>query len=173
MAKPSISGGIEYVHMGILGVIVCPPYSCLKFIYLCFVFRYSASKSIIIASICTCFDIFNVPVFWPILVMYFFILFFLTMRRQIEVRGWSTWPLPKSSVPPIPLPLLKRKSRAVVPNWGLHTPHIQHWDALSTKNGAKFLYESWFFKLSVEIWVLGSTLSEEGYLAVRWWDLLL
>lgn len=49
-----------------------------------FKFWYSASKSIIIASICTCFDIFNVPVFWPILVMYFFILFFLTMRRQIE-----------------------------------------------------------------------------------------
>ncbi|XP_071841457.1 protein RER1-like [Apostichopus japonicus] len=49
-----------------------------------FKFWYSATKSIVIASFCTFFDIFNVPVFWPILVMYFFILFFLTMRRQIE-----------------------------------------------------------------------------------------
>lgn len=49
-----------------------------------FKFWYSATRSILIATSCTFFDIFNVPVFWPILVMYFFILFFLTMRRQIE-----------------------------------------------------------------------------------------
>jgi hypothetical protein len=31
----------------------------------------------------TFFSIFDVPVFWPILLMYFFVLFFMTMRRQI------------------------------------------------------------------------------------------
>ena len=37
---------------------------------------------------CTClvmtfFSIFDVPVFWPILLLYFFVLFFMTMKRQI------------------------------------------------------------------------------------------
>ena len=36
-----------------------------------------------IAFIMTFFSIFDVPVFWPILVMYFFVLFFMTMKRQI------------------------------------------------------------------------------------------
>jgi len=40
--------------------------------------------STLIAVFSTFFDCFNVPVFWPILVMYFFILFFLTMKRQIK-----------------------------------------------------------------------------------------
>lgn len=36
-----------------------------------------------ISIIMTFFSIFDVPVFWPILLMYFFVLFFMTMRRQI------------------------------------------------------------------------------------------
>jgi hypothetical protein len=36
--------------------------------------------------ICTCFDALNIPVFWPILVMYFILLFVITMKRQIKVR---------------------------------------------------------------------------------------
>lgn len=32
----------------------------------------------------TFFSIFDVPVFWPILVMYFGVLFFMTMKRQIQ-----------------------------------------------------------------------------------------
>ena len=32
----------------------------------------------------TFFSIFDIPVFWPILVMYFGILFFMTMKRQIQ-----------------------------------------------------------------------------------------
>ena len=28
--------------------------------------------------------VFDIPVFWPILVMYFFILFYVTMKRQIK-----------------------------------------------------------------------------------------
>uniref|UniRef100_A0A914VTF5 Protein RER1 n=1 Tax=Plectus sambesii TaxID=2011161 RepID=A0A914VTF5_9BILA len=49
-----------------------------------FKFWYSATKGIVIAFFCTFFEVFNVPVFWPILVMYFFVLFFLTMKRQIR-----------------------------------------------------------------------------------------
>jgi len=41
-------------------------------------------KSTIISLICTLFDCFNVPVFWPILVMYFITLFCITMKRQIK-----------------------------------------------------------------------------------------
>uniref|UniRef100_T1GH35 Protein RER1 n=1 Tax=Megaselia scalaris TaxID=36166 RepID=T1GH35_MEGSC len=40
--------------------------------------------STLIGLICTFFEVFNVPVFWPILVMYFITLFCLTMKRQIK-----------------------------------------------------------------------------------------
>nr|CAG4651408.1 EOG090X0FVI [Simocephalus serrulatus] len=49
-----------------------------------FKFWYSVSKSTVIALFCTFFEVFNVPVFWPILVMYFITLFCLTMKRQIK-----------------------------------------------------------------------------------------
>lgn len=49
-----------------------------------FKFWYSVTKSTVIALICTMFDCFNIPVFWPILVMYFITLFVITMRRQIR-----------------------------------------------------------------------------------------
>ncbi|TKS77390.1 Protein RER1 [Collichthys lucidus] len=49
-----------------------------------FKFWHSATKGIVIAMICTFFDAFNVPVFWPILVMYFIMLFCITMKRQIK-----------------------------------------------------------------------------------------
>nr|CAG4636593.1 EOG090X0FVI [Eubosmina coregoni] len=49
-----------------------------------FKFWYSVSKSTVIAVICTFFEVFNIPVFWPILVMYFITLFCLTMKRQIK-----------------------------------------------------------------------------------------
>jgi len=41
-------------------------------------------KSTLIGLFCTFFDCFNVPVFWPILVMYFITLFCITMKRQIR-----------------------------------------------------------------------------------------
>jgi len=41
-------------------------------------------KSTLIGLFCTMFDCFNVPVFWPILVMYFITLFCITMKRQIK-----------------------------------------------------------------------------------------
>ncbi|KAJ8966957.1 hypothetical protein NQ314_003179 [Rhamnusium bicolor] len=49
-----------------------------------FKFWYSVTKSTLIGFVCTFFDCFNVPVFWPILVMYFITLFCITMKRQIR-----------------------------------------------------------------------------------------
>ncbi|XP_022909995.1 protein RER1 isoform X1 [Onthophagus taurus] len=49
-----------------------------------FKFWYSVTKSTVFAIICTFFDCFNIPVFWPILVMYFLTLFCVTMKRQIK-----------------------------------------------------------------------------------------
>ncbi|KAL8747915.1 MAG: hypothetical protein Q9190_000239 [Brigantiaea leucoxantha] len=49
-----------------------------------FKFWHSATRAILISFICTWFSVFNVPVFWPVLVVYFIILFSLTMRRQIQ-----------------------------------------------------------------------------------------
>merc|ERR1712179_364759 len=40
-----------------------------------FKFWHSATKATVIAFVCTFFDFFNIPVFWPILVMYFITLF--------------------------------------------------------------------------------------------------
>ncbi|POY73856.1 hypothetical protein BMF94_3026 [Rhodotorula taiwanensis] len=44
---------------------------------------YSATKACSFAFIAAFIPVFDVPVFWPILVMYFCILTFITMRRQI------------------------------------------------------------------------------------------
>ncbi|KAK2193771.1 hypothetical protein NP493_5g00035 [Ridgeia piscesae] len=49
-----------------------------------FKFWYSATKAVLIATVCTFFESLNIPVFWPILVVYFFILFTITMKRQIK-----------------------------------------------------------------------------------------
>jgi hypothetical protein len=49
-----------------------------------FKFWYSATKATVIAFFCTFFEFFNIPVFWPILVMYFITLFCITMKRQIK-----------------------------------------------------------------------------------------
>jgi len=49
-----------------------------------FKFWYSATGATVIAFTCTFFDFFNIPVFWPILVMYFITLFCITMKRQIK-----------------------------------------------------------------------------------------
>ena len=46
--------------------------------------RFFATRAFLIAFFCTCFDAFDLPVFWPILLMYFILLFILTMRRQIQ-----------------------------------------------------------------------------------------
>ncbi|KAJ9170647.1 hypothetical protein P3X46_018740 [Hevea brasiliensis] len=48
-----------------------------------FKFWYSITKAFCIAFLLTFFDVFDVPVFWPILLFYWLFLFVLTMRRQI------------------------------------------------------------------------------------------
>ncbi|KAF9906111.1 hypothetical protein EC991_000979 [Linnemannia zychae] len=49
-----------------------------------FKFWHSATRSIVIAFFCTLFRVFDIPVFWPILLVYFCILFTITMKRQIK-----------------------------------------------------------------------------------------
>ncbi|KAI0090760.1 retrieval of early ER protein Rer1 [Irpex rosettiformis] len=47
-------------------------------------FWLSSTRATLVAILCTLSEAFDVPVYWPILVMYFFVLFALTMRRQIQ-----------------------------------------------------------------------------------------
>ncbi|KAL1316213.1 hypothetical protein HN51_068433 [Arachis hypogaea] len=49
-----------------------------------FKFWYSITKAFCIAFVMTFFSVFDVPVFWPILLFYWVVLFTLTMRRQIS-----------------------------------------------------------------------------------------
>lgn len=42
------------------------------------------TKAFCIAFVMTFFSVFDVPVFWPILLCYWIVLFVLTMRRQIS-----------------------------------------------------------------------------------------
>lgn len=48
-----------------------------------FKFWYTTFKALVISIILSLFSIFDIPVFWPVLVIYFFTLFFLTMRQRI------------------------------------------------------------------------------------------
>ncbi|CAI9304051.1 unnamed protein product [Lactuca saligna] len=48
-----------------------------------FKFWYAITKAFIISFLMTFFSMFDVPVFWPILLCYWFVLFALTMKRQI------------------------------------------------------------------------------------------
>lgn len=49
-----------------------------------FKFWYRSIKSFFTAFFMTFFSIFDVPVFWPILLLYWMILFFMTMKQQIK-----------------------------------------------------------------------------------------
>merc|ERR1712217_315433 len=48
-----------------------------------FKFWLSTVKAFLIATLCTFFPFLDIPVFWPILLMYFIALFTVTMRKQI------------------------------------------------------------------------------------------
>ncbi|GAB2267333.1 Protein rer1b [Dionaea muscipula] len=48
-----------------------------------FKFWYAITKAFLVAFVMTFFSIFDVPVFWPILLCYWIVLFVLTMKRQI------------------------------------------------------------------------------------------
>ena len=60
-------------------------YIIIKYMLLFFVCRLSMTRAVLIAMSCTFFSMFNIPVFWPILVLYFIVLFAITMKRQIKV----------------------------------------------------------------------------------------
>lgn len=45
--------------------------------------RYAITKAFCVAFVMTFFSMFDVPVFWPILLCYWLVLFVLTMKRQI------------------------------------------------------------------------------------------
>ncbi len=45
--------------------------------------RYAATRAFLIALLCTFFEVLNIPVFWPILLVYFIVLFAITMKKQI------------------------------------------------------------------------------------------
>jgi hypothetical protein len=49
-----------------------------------FKFWYALTKAFVVAFTLTFFSIFDVPVFWPILLLYWIVLFVLTMKRQIR-----------------------------------------------------------------------------------------
>ncbi|ORX82314.1 retrieval of early ER protein Rer1 [Basidiobolus meristosporus CBS 931.73] len=49
-----------------------------------FKFWYSATRATLIALFCSLFTALDLPVFWPILLLYFIILFVFTMKRQIQ-----------------------------------------------------------------------------------------
>ena len=48
-----------------------------------FKFWYTSFKALVISLILTFLSVFDIPVLWPVLVIYFFTLFFLTMRQRI------------------------------------------------------------------------------------------
>lgn len=47
-------------------------------------FWFLGTRATLISLFMSMFDIFDLPVFWPILLLYFFVLTFLTLRRQIQ-----------------------------------------------------------------------------------------
>mgnify|MGYP003978069103 CR=1 FL=1 len=49
-----------------------------------FKFWFSCSRAVVLALCMTFFSVFDVPVFWPILLIYFIILFIATMNKQIS-----------------------------------------------------------------------------------------
>lgn len=49
-----------------------------------FKFWYACTRGTVMAFFMTFFSVFDVPVFWPILLLYFIVLFFITMKRQIR-----------------------------------------------------------------------------------------
>lgn len=56
-------------------------------------FRYATTRALVIALICTFVGILNIPVFWPILLIYFIVLFMITMKKQI-IHMWTHKYLP-------------------------------------------------------------------------------
>ena len=50
-----------------------------------FKFWYAATKAVLWSIVCTFFPALDLPVFWPILLMYFLLLVFITMKERVEL----------------------------------------------------------------------------------------
>jgi hypothetical protein len=61
-----------------------------------FKFWHSATRAITISFLCSWFEVFNLPVFWPVLVMYWLILFSLTSKSDLLLTLESTLTKPSS-----------------------------------------------------------------------------
>jgi hypothetical protein len=68
--------------------------------------RYTSIKATCAALVCSFLPMFDIPVYWPILLIYFCILFALTMRRQIQHMVRYRY---------VPFDFGKRKYQKVVP----------------------------------------------------------
>lgn len=56
-----------------------------------FKFWYWATRAVVVSFFCTWFEIFNIPVFWPVLVMYWMILFVLTSTSPCpQMAQWES-----------------------------------------------------------------------------------
>ncbi|KAJ2025969.1 hypothetical protein IWW57_003192, partial [Coemansia sp. S610] len=49
-----------------------------------FKFWLNSTKAVLLSFVCSFFVVFDIPVYWPILLFYWVFLFVITMRRQIE-----------------------------------------------------------------------------------------
>lgn len=58
--------------------------------HICNFRRLSSTRATLVSLFCTSSEVFDVPVYWPILVIYFCVLFALTMRRQIQCVHTAT-----------------------------------------------------------------------------------
>lgn len=57
-------------------------------------FWYLGTRATLISLFLTMFDMFDLPVFWPILLLYFIVLLILTLRKQIQhmiKHGYVPW----------------------------------------------------------------------------------
>lgn len=82
---------MRFIYLPVLPLVVgiiqiCWQYYLLELVVwhnFLFLGRYSLSKAVCIAFVLTFFSAFDVPVFWPILLFYWLVLFVSTMKRQI------------------------------------------------------------------------------------------
>jgi len=93
-----------------------------------FKFWYSTTKAVAIGFLCSWFEIFNLPVFWPVLVVYWLILFGLTSKFpcfafKIDQK------LIRSSAPPNPaydqVPLCSLHGRQNTLSWCCEIKHFR------------------------------------------------
>ena len=84
-----------------------------------FKFWHSATRAIVIGFLCSWFEIFNLPVFWPVLVVYWMILFSLTSKTFLPFQ--STSPPPRGL-----LCNVKRLRRLIILRTNTVRRQIQH-----------------------------------------------